>query len=151
MKNAIMSILILISIQGCALFETKPVQCKTQIEYSGYSLAITGLDVPVGGQKLFQIGKLDFKPEKVQEAKELSQALDLMQFSDCQFALLVPKEQVIEIRKHREATLAALSDLLKASSNAKTESELQEAINTGKLKQADLQQEAHNQSKATNP
>ncbi|MEE7626049.1 hypothetical protein V3O24_07740 [Methylobacter sp. Wu8] len=150
-KNRYIMLILISTLQGCMLFQSKTVECKTQIDYSGYNVQVTGLDIPVGGVNVFRIGKLEFKPEKVQEAKETTQALDLLQFSDCQFALLVPKEQVLEIRKHREATLAALAELLKSINAATTETEHQVALDAGKKKLADLQQEAHETSGSTKP
>lgn len=141
-------IIFILNLQACSFFQHKTVQCGTIVKYSGYSVTLIGLDVPVGGQDLFKIGRLDIQPQQINEALELTQALDLLQFSDCQFALLVPKEQIITIRERREATLKALAEVLQALNSAPTAEAHKKVIVDGQAKLSDLQSEAHKQSEA---
>jgi len=135
-SNPLVVIALLLIVHGCAISSKSTganISCKTQLEYSGYRVTIKGLEIPVKGMNNIHLGKLEMAPEKIQEAKDLTQALDLIQFSDCQTMLMLKSDEaILTVRKHRDATIKALGDILVSLSAAENISQHEQIVNEGK-------------------
>lgn len=133
----------------------KTVKCSRAVEYQGYEVTLTGLDLPLemfGGQNKFHIGRLEFKPEKVREASDLIGVMDLMQFSDCQTMLLLTDQaSILSLAQHRNSTITALAETMKSLDKSSSEEEHDKARAEAKKKRDELLKSSATKVEATRP
>jgi len=137
MKRIIL--ILTVALAACAASESKQtpegiiVVCKPLIKYSGTTVQLTlpTLTFPTG--KSFDLGKIFVEEKQLQEAQELTQTLDVLQFNDCQRSLLLPPDQRREMMNKREETLKLLMATLSRLDAAKSKHEYQSAIDETKV------------------
>ncbi len=134
-KHMAISLLLAAAMVGCNSNPSTPsvqtAKCASLIKYSGYKVEVTSLKLPIA-DKTLDIGKIFVAPEKVQEAYQITQALDVLQFNQCQTMIFLPADQRLEYAKLRDGTIRSLSDTLLRLSAAKTQGEYDKAVADGK-------------------
>ena len=148
MKLMVLAIAILSSI-GCdtprngsgTVMNRPKVDCKTVVKYSGNSIEVTSIELPIAGNT-YKVGRIGFTPQQIQEAKQLTQALDLLQFADCQtMQLLTDEEKIAKLADRRAETFKALATILKDLDKAKSEKDTEKAIEKGNDKKDQLEKQ----------
>jgi hypothetical protein len=116
---------------ACNMIKPAPDACQTVVKYSGYKVEISGLEIQ--GLK-FKLGSAVWGDVLLQQAQDVTQALDVIQFGDCQSARLLPasdpqRSQLIaasvEVRKALVAHLTSFEQ-------AKTPTEAGAALTAAK-------------------
>lgn len=133
-----------ILIVGCISPADKPsvttVKCEHAVQYSGYSVEVTGIEVPIVGTKVIKLGKLGIKENLVQEAKALTQALDLLQFADCQSSILVRSDEArVRIADRRHKTFEVLGKLLADIDKSETNDTYKQALEEAKERKGNIE------------
>ncbi|HGO6128088.1 hypothetical protein WI44_00395 [Burkholderia cepacia] len=122
---------------GATVGSATAVRCQPLIKYSGYQVEVSGVNIPVGG-KTINIGKVFVAPEKIREAQAATQALDVLQFNQCQTMLLLPANERLAYATRREQTIGALSQALQALNNASNAAEYNKAVSDAQKQNAKL-------------
>ncbi len=122
---------------GGAAASATAVRCQPLIKYSGYQVEVSTINIPVGG-KTINIGKVFVAPEKIQEAQAATQALDVLQFNQCQTMLLLSANERLAYATRREQTIGALSQALQALNNATNAAEYNKAVSDAQKQNAKL-------------
>jgi hypothetical protein len=132
----------LVWISGCIAAPPTAQKCMTAVKYSGYELDITGLQLGT-----YKLAGAAWKPVQLQQATALTQALDIMQFGDCQLAQIYGSDSAAGLAylSHRTDVVTAMETNAKAFSAATTAQEATQAVNNA---QANVDSLAANTPKA---
>lgn len=122
---------------GTATTSSTTVTCKPLIQYSGYQVDVEAVNIPIGG-KTINLGKAFVGPQQIQQAQAATQALDVLQYNQCQTMLMLPEEQRMAYVSQREQTIQALSQALQALDSATSAIEYNNAVSTAQKQQATL-------------
>jgi len=120
------------ALPGCAGQQASqaPVKCRTAVQYTGYEFSISGLGIL---NEKYKLGSAVWKTTALQQAQAITQALDVMQFGDCQLAeVFGPNDSNrLEYLKHRDEVIQALTTALAAFKDANTPEQATKALSDG--------------------
>ena len=109
-------------------------ECTHFVKYQGNELVIEGVAVPVtaGGQQAdVRVGTLELSPVAIREVTELVQALDILQFTNCQRAMTGPPSQAAHFYERYDETLESLFQTRDRLRDATSEAEVLEIVEQG--------------------
>jgi hypothetical protein len=137
-NTTVMVLLVVTSIAACASTpKDDPAACRTAFKYSGYRWDIKGLEV---ADLNFTLASATWGDVALQQAQDLSQALDVLQFGQCQTIKLLPegdpnRGKLLQARKDVEKALVTHASAFR---DAKTHSEAKAAVEAAETDVAQL-------------
>jgi hypothetical protein len=121
----------IMALASCVTQKEDPNICQTAVKYSGHKLEITGVELT---NLHFKLASAAWGDVALQQAQTLTQALDVLQFGDCQSAKLLPvddsnRSKLFEGQKDVQKALIAQAT---AFQNAATPKQADDALTAAK-------------------